>query len=156
MKKKINVSALIINLLVPLAVGGLSSLITKDSMSLFEKVAKPPLSPPAWVFPAVWSVLYVLLGISAYLVWKDKPFYHGRALAIYAADLFVNFLWPIIFFNMKAYSFAAVWLFLLIFLTIMLAVEFGRKNKTAGLLQIPYIIWLFIAAYLNIGIARLN
>ncbi len=156
MKKKIKIPALIINLLVPLAVGGLSALITKSGMKMFETVQKPPLSPPMWVFPAVWTVLYVLLGISAYLVFEDKPLYRGRELAVYAANLFVNFFWSIIFFNFRAYTFAVVWLFILIFLAILTAVMFGRRNKTAGLLQIPYIIWLIFAVYLNIGIKILN
>jgi len=153
---KIKWKELIIAILIPLAVGGLSAFLTKDSMSTFEAVAKPPLSPPGWLFPVVWTVLYILMGIASYLVYTSNSFDRKRALIFYGAQLAVNFFWSIIFFNLNAYLFAFIWLLLLWALILITLVKFYRINENAGLLLIPYIVWVSFAGYLNFGIFLLN
>ena len=155
---KINYKKLIISILIPLLVGGISAFLTRDSMSTFERVAKPPLSPPGWLFPIVWTILYILMGIASYLVNTSKgpKTLSDSALAIYALQLVFNFFWSIIFFNMEAYLFAFIWLIALWLLILWTTVSFYKINKTAGLLMIPYLIWVAFAGYLNLGIYLLN
>ena len=155
---KINYKKLIISILIPLLVGGISAFLTRDSMSTFERVAKPPLSPPGWLFPVVWTILYILMGIASYLVNTSKgpKTLSDSALAIYALQLVFNFFWSIIFFNMEAYLFAFIWLIALWLLILWTTVSFYKINKTAGLLMIPYLIWVAFAGYLNLGIYLLN
>ncbi|MBQ6706379.1 MAG: tryptophan-rich sensory protein [Clostridia bacterium] len=155
---KIRVKPLIISLLIPLAVGGLSALLTRNSMEAFGALNQPPLSPPGWLFPVVWTVLYLLMGFASYLV-----FVNGRnrrkvqnALFVYGVQLFFNFLWSIIFFNQERYFFAFFWLLALWVLILITLVLFYRIHKPAGLLLIPYLVWVTFAGYLNLGIALLN
>jgi tryptophan-rich sensory protein len=141
----------------PLAVGASSALITMDAMKSFDSLNKPPLSPPAFLFPIVWSILYVLMGIAAYLVLNsNKPARTRTALTVYGVQLFFNFLWSILFFNLKAYLFAFIWLVLLLILIIITAYLFFGINKAAGYLMIPYILWVTFAGYLNLAIYLLN
>ncbi len=149
---------LIIAVLIPLVVGGVSALLTRNAMMTFDTLQKPPLSPPAWVFPVVWTILYTLMGIASYLVYVTPASRIDKdgALTVYGLQLAVNFLWSIIFFNLEMYRFAFVWLLLLLLLVIITAVRFYRINKAAGWLFIPYIVWLLIAAYLNFQIIVLN
>jgi len=149
---KINKKSLIINILIPLAVGGIAALLTRDSMMLYANVRKPPLSPPAIVFPIVWTILYVLMGISAYIVMEKG----GCDSTLYSLQLFVNFLWPIFFFGFEAYLFAFVLLLVLIGLVVGMIVTFYRCDKLAGYLKIPYLVWLLFAGYLNLGVYLLN
>ena len=106
---KIQWKKLIICILIPLAVGGASAFLTRDGIQVFEWINKPPLSPPAWLFPVAWTILYVLMGISSYLVLVNEKT-RGPALTVYGIQLFFNFVWPIIFFNMEAYLLAFIWL----------------------------------------------
>ena len=142
----------IVEILIALAVGGLSAYLTKDSMAHFEAVSKPPLSPPGYLFPIVWTILFVLMGISAAMIAKSS----GKVPFIYRLSLFVNFFWSIFFFNMEAYLFAFVWLILLWILILSTILEYAKTNKTAAYLQIPYLLWVTFAAYLNFGIWLLN
>ena len=142
----------IIEILIALAVGGLSAYLTKDSMATFEALKKPPFSPPAVLFPVVWTILFVLMGISAGMIYKKS----GSVPFIYRLSLIVNFLWSIIFFNMEAYLFAFVWLLLLLVLIILTITEYVKTDKTAAYLQIPYLIWVIFAGYLNFFIWYLN
>ncbi len=135
----------IVQILIALLVGGLAGFITRGSFNVYGEVIKPPLAPPPIVFPIVWSILYTLMGISAGLVYKTE----GQIPFIYWLQLFVNFLWPIIFFNMEAYLFAFIWIILLIVLVVLMIIEFYRINKLSAYLQIPYLIWLLFASYLN-------
>ena len=155
---KIKWKQLIIAVLIPLLVGGVSALLTKDAMMTFDTLQKPPLSPPAWVFPVVWTVLYTLMGIASYLVYTSNASHIDKdgALVVYGVQLAVNFLWSIIFFNLAMYRFALVWLLLLLLLVIATTVRFYNINKVAGGLFLPYIVWLLIAAYLNFQIIVLN
>lgn len=150
--------ALIISLLISLGVGALSGFLTKDSMKTFESLVKPALSPPGFVFPIVWTLLFILMGVSAYLVWtSDAPrIQKQRALAVYGVQLAINFLWSIIFFNLDAYLFAFVWLLLLWLMIILMIYLFGKISRTAAYLQIPYLLWVSFAGYLNLAIYLMN
>lgn len=152
------IGSLILSILIPLGVGALSGYLTRDGIELFGELNKPPLSPPAAVFPVVWTILYALMGVSAWLI-ANSDADTGRkksALIIYGIQLAVNFFWSIIFFTLEMYLAAFFWLaFLWIWVYIMIK-EFGRISKTAAILQIPYILWLTFAAYLNLGVYFLN
>ena len=115
MTKRPEWKKLIVSILIPLAVGGAAALIANGSFKDFEALNKPPLAPPAWAFPAAWTLLYILMGIAAYLVYCSEK-YPGRierALTFYAVQLFMNFCWTLIFFNLKLYLAAFIWLVLL-------------------------------------------
>jgi len=152
----INRKSLIINLLIPLAVGGIAALITGDGFAEYKNVAKPFLSPPAVLFPIVWTILYILMGISAYIVWERDGEKSRRPIVIYAIQLFLNFMWPIFFFSFKAYLFSFIWLLLLWAFVLAMVIEFSKVSRFAGLLQLPYLLWLTFAAYLNLGVFLLN
>lgn len=143
---------------IPLAVGGLSALLTMDNMVIFDAVNKPPLAPPKWLFPAAWTVLYVLMGIASYSVFTaDAPSGKKRvSLIVYAISLAFNFLWSIIFFNLDNYLLAFVWLCALWLLIVIVTVRFFGISKKAGRLMLPYIFWVSFAGYLNYGIYLLN
>lgn len=145
-------------LALPLAVGGLSSLITKDSMIMFDYVSKPPLSPPDWLFPVVWTILYILMGLASYFVYTSrKPKKDvNSALLFYGLQLFFNFFWSIFFFNLEKYLFAFIWLIAMWALIIVTTVKFFNIDKRAGYLMLPYIAWTTFAAYLNLGVYILN
>ncbi len=154
---KIRWKELLIALGIPLAVGGLGALFS-GGMTDYGAMNKPPLSPPGWIFPVVWSILYLLMGYASYLIWiSDAPQSEKRkALLLYGAQLAANFIWPLIFFGAEMYLLALIWLvvlWLLIFFTIR---AFSKINERAGDLLIPYILWVTFAAYLNLGIYLLN
>lgn len=143
---------------VPLLVGGLSALITRKGMDIFETINKPPLSPPGWLFPVVWTVLFILMGIASYLVLvSGKPQGEiNRALTVYGIQLIFNFFWSIFFFNFSLYLFSFIWLVLLWLLILAATVLFYRISKPAGYLMIPYLLWVTFAGYLNFQIYLLN
>lgn len=155
---KAKTKSLIINIAIPLAVGGLSALLTKDNMIMFEYVRKPPLSPPGWLFPVVWTILYVLMGIAAHLVnTSHKPKQEtDTALLFYGIQLLFNFFWSIFFFNMEEYLFAFIWLLAMWVFILITTVKFFRIDKRAGYLMLPYLLWVSFAAYLNLGVYLLN
>ena len=140
------------------AAGLLSGLLSRGGMENFSQtVAQPPLSPPGWLFPVVWTILYALMGISAARIWLSPPSDNrSRGLNRVLAQLIVNFFWSPIFFNTGAYGFALLWLLLLWVLVVLMIFSFRKVDKTAALLQIPYLIWLTFAAYLNWGVWQLN
>lgn len=147
---------LIVSLALSLGVGALSALLTRRSMELYETVIQPPLSPPSWVFPVVWTILYILMGVAAWLVWRsDDPGREG-ALTFYAAQLLFNFFWPQIFFNARWFGIALVWILALWVLVFLTWRRFARIDRTAGRLMLPYVIWVTFAAYLNAGVWYLN
>ena len=150
-----NLKKLIISIFIPLAVGGLSALLTKNGMDAYKLLEKPMLAPPSIVFPIVWSILFILMGISAYLIYNSNST-DDKALTLYGAQLIFNFFWTIIFFSLKLRLLAFIWLIILIILVILMIKEFYKINKTSAYLQIPYLIWLLFAAYLNIAIYILN
>ena len=145
-------------ILVPLIVGGLSALLSGGGMKIFGELNKPPLSPPGWLFPVVWTILYILMGIASYLVLSSgaRREQIDKAIAVYAYQLMVNFLWSILFFDFQWYLFSFLWLILLWILIVITTLRFYRISKTAGYLMIPYLIWVTFAGYLNFGIWYLN
>lgn len=155
---KIKWKPLLISLAIPLAVGGISALLTKDGMREMTQLRQPPLSPPMWVFPVVWTVLFAMMGLASYLVYTSS----GRrgekrsALWVYGIQLLVNFGWTIFFFRLGWRLFAFFWLILLWVMILGVTVQFHRIRHAAGLLMIPYLAWVAFAGYLNFGIYLLN
>ena len=145
----------IVSILIPLLVGGIIAWITSSQMEAFENLNQPALSPPGILFPIVWSILYILMGVS-YAILKTNDLVDDKVNRIYYLQLLVNALWSIIFFNLQWRLFAFFWLLLLIGLVIAMIVIFYKKKKIAGLLQIPYLVWCAFAAYLNMAIYLLN
>ncbi len=149
----------IISIIIALAVGGLSALITSGSMDLYSQIITPALAPPGILFPIVWTVLYTLMGISAAMIYNtDTATLTERksALYTYAISLFFNFFWSIIFFNTRKFLFAFIWLLALLFFIIRTIMKYYKINPTAAYLQIPYAIWVTFAGYLNFAIWYLN
>ena len=149
----------IYSILIALGVGGLSALITSGSMDIYKEINTPPLSPPSVLFPIVWSVLFVLMGISAAMVYNAESALvreRNSALLTYGLSLIFNFFWSIIFFNMRMYLFAFIWLVILWLLILLTIIKYYNINKLAALLQIPYLLWVTFAGYLNLGIYILN
>lgn len=157
---KINWRTLLIGILIPLAIGILAGLLTMGGMEQFASLNKPPLAPPAWLFPVAWTILYTLMGISSYLIYnsesKEGEDIKSQALTTYGYQLLVNFLWPVFFFNFQWYLFSFFWLAFLWILVAKMILEFGKINPLAALLNIPYLLWLSFAGYLNLGIWLLN
>ena len=153
--KKINIKALVICIAIPLAVGGLAALITGAGSDFYETIKRPALSPPSWLFPVVWTVLYILMGVSSYLIWERGE--RGRsALTVYGAQLALNFVWSLVFFNAKAFLAAGI---IIIVLWVLIAVMLGmfyRVRRSAAYLQIPYFLWVTFATYLTWSIFYLN
>lgn len=148
-----------ISILISVGVGALSALITRGNMDLYDEIRTPPLAPPSILFPIVWTVLYILMGISAAMIYLNRTSDFKKrtaALATYASSLVVNFAWSIIFFNFKAYFFAFIWLLLLLYLVVKTIVQYRGIDKIAAYLQIPYAIWVTFAGYLSFGIWILN
>lgn len=147
-----------IGILITESVGALSGWLTREGTDIFNQTAiQPPLSPPSFLFPIVWGILYALLGIGAariYLSPASKE--RSMGLNLFAAQLIVNFFWSLIFFNAQAYGFAFLWLLLLWALVLWMILTFRKIDPLAAKLQIPYLIWLTFAAYLNYGVWNLN
>ena len=152
----IKLKSLILNILLSVGVGILSSFLTGNFSELYSDVNRPVLSPPAWLFPVVWSVLYILMGISAYIISESDSKAKSSAMTIYYLQLAVNFLWSPLFFVGKFYWFSFAWLLLLWALVLMIIIKFAKINKLAGYIQIPYLVWLTFVAYLNLSVAILN
>ena len=156
---KSTVLTFVISIALPLAIGGFSAFLTKDNMNIYEEINTPPLSPPAFLFPVVWTVLYVLMGVSSAFIWLNRSEYKDTAdkgLLIYAVNLFFNFVWSLIFFNFRTYLFAFIWLIAMLILIILTAVNYKKVVPLAAYLQIPYILWTAFAGYLNFGVWLFN
>lgn len=146
-----------VSILLTLAVGGLSGFLTSMGMDSFDALTKPPLTPPSFLFPIVWTVLFILMGVGAARIFMTEPTAaRNRALIVYVVQLAVNFFWSIIFFNLQAYDFAFFWLILLWVLILTMIYLFCKVDKPAALIQIPYAIWVTFAGYLNLMIWLLN
>lgn len=141
---------LLFYIFITLFIGGLSSIVVATN-NTYNTLNKPPLSPPGVLFPIVWTILFILMGISVYLVKEDK-----EAVRYYFIQLIVNALWTPIFFGLKAYLLSFIWLIILIVLVVIMLDKFKEINKTSVYLNIPYLIWLVFALYLNAGIFLLN
>ena len=154
---KPNLKKFLIALGIPLAVGGFAALLS-GGMTGYRDLNQPPLSPPGWLFPIVWTILYLLMGYSSYRVYTTG---HGdaaatKALRLYGAQLALNFIWPLVFFRLEWYLVAfliLIALWLLIFLTMR---AFSAVEEKAGDLLLPYLLWVTFAGYLNLGVYLLN
>lgn len=154
---KIKWKELLICLAIPLAVGGLSALLS-GGMSDYQMLNQPPLSPPGWVFPVVWSILYLLMGYASYRVLTsgaDRKQIR-QALTLYGAQLFFNFLWSPVFFGLE-WRLVAFLILIVLWLLIYLTMKaFSEIDEWAGNLLLPYILWVTFAGYLNFGVFLLN
>ena len=148
-----------ISIIIPVAVGTLAALLTRDSMDIYSELKTPPLSPPAILFPIVWTALYVLMGISSgtvYINRDNNPKAAERGLKEYATSLVFNFVWSIIFFNVRSILAALVTLLILLYLIIRTILSYRKVLPLAAYLQIPYALWVAFAGCLNAGIYFLN
>ena len=142
------------SILIPVIIGGFIGIIISGSMD-YNLLEKPFLSPPSILFPIVWTILYILMGVS-YGILDSKSLVDSKINFIYYLQLLVNALWPIFFFTLKWRLFSFIWILLLILLVIYMIIKFYNKDKISGLLQIPYILWLLFASYLNLFTYLLN
>ena len=142
------------SILIPVTIGGLVGLLISNSID-YESLIQPPLAPPSIVFPIVWSILYILMGVS-YGILESNSLVDSNINTVYYLQLFVNALWSIFFFVFKWRLFSFIWIILLAILVIIMIIRFYNKNKVAGLLQIPYLLWVLFASYLNLSIYLLN
>ena len=138
-------------------VGLVAGLFTQMGMDAYKQVEKPALTPPDIVFPIVWTILYALMGISAARIWLSPPTKErNHGLIVWGAQLFFNFFWSLIFFNLQAYGFTFIWILVLWALIIAMIYIFNKTERLAAILQIPYLIWVTFAAYLNFMVWMLN
>ncbi len=158
MKNKIKPADLLISILIPQLMGVLGSLFSGNQKEFYSSLILPPLSPPGWVFPVVWFVLYLFMGISSYLVFQSDTDRKSKkiALILYGIQLFLNFLWSVVFFGLNLLGLSVVIIFLLVIFVVLVIISFYKINKTAAYLMIPYLVWILFAAYLNISIFLLN
>ena len=155
---KKSIIALIISILLAQGTGILSSFLSMTASSTYENFNKPSFSPPGWVFPIVWTILFFLMAVAAYRVWMKGKSGEDvtKALLLYAIQLFLNFLWSIIFFRFRLYAIAFLELLILLVFILLTTFEFFDIDKTAAYLMIPYIAWVSFAGILNYTIWMLN
>ena len=143
-----------LSIIIPLALGGIVGFLISGSMD-YDMLDQPPLSPPSILFPIVWTILYVLMGVS-FGILRDKHLNDSNVKLIYYIQLIVNLLWPIAFFVLKWRLFAFIWILVLDVLVVLMIITFYKRDKTAALLQLPYLAWVLFASYLNLGVYILN
>ena len=152
------IKAYLLWILLAEAVGGLAGWLTREDVKIYtDSILQPPLSPPPLVFPVAWTILYALMGIGAARVAlaPDSP-QRSRALAVFGLQLGMNFLWSILFFKFQLFGLALVWLIALWCVILWMITAFSRVEQTAARLQIPYLVWVAFAGYLNLGVWVLN
>lgn len=142
------------SILIPVIIGGIIGFIISQTID-YNYLQKPLLAPPSIVFPIVWTILYILMGVS-YGILKSNSLIDPKTKFIYYLQLFINALWSILFFTLKWRLFSFLWIILLVIIVIIIIINFYKKNKLSGLLQIPYLIWILFASYLNLSIYLLN
>lgn len=152
----INWKRLLVSIGISLFTGGLAGFLTQNSMTVYNQLNKPPLSPPGWVFPIVWTLLYILMGVSAYIINESNSPTKEKALTIYSLQLFFNFLWSIVFFNLQNIPLAFLVLIVLWLLIIVMIKSFKEISPLAAWLQVPYLLWVTFAGYLNLMLFILN
>lgn len=150
---EINWKALLISIAISLGTGIVSTLLTGGAMRRNAPLYQPPLAPPGWLFPVVWTILYVLMGIAAYLVWESDGGDRKLSLSLYAVSLFLNGIWSVFFFCMRAYFLALADLLALWLVIYLLIRQFRESSLTAARLLYPYLAWVSFAGYLNLAIA---
>lgn len=153
-----NIKKLLFFLSLPFITGGLSSYLSSNSNTIYQQLILPPFSPPANIFPIIWPILFLLMGISSYMISTSSSSKENitNALSLYFLQLAMNFLWPILFFNYHIYIFTFFWLVILWYLILQTIISFYKLSKPAAFLLIPYLLWVTFATYLNLFIALLN
>ena len=154
--KKFSLTELIISIVFAELVGAVSALFAGDFRGFYTEVIQPPFSPPAWVFPVVWTVLYASMGISSYMIYRSDNYKNKSALIVYFIQLAVNFSWSIIFFRFRLLPAAAVVAVILTVLVGIMIYKFFSIRKKAGIFNIPYLLWMIFASYLVVGTVLLN
>lgn len=154
--KNIDFKKLFFYIITTILIGTVPSIFTFKSMGIYNELNRPPLSPPSILFSIVWTILYILIGISIYIIVKKNPKDVSEAKLIYYVALVTNALWTPIFFGFKEYFLAFLWIIMLIVFVSAMIIKFYKIDKTSAYLQIPYLIWILFAAYLNFGIVVLN
>ena len=158
LKKHLKWQNMLLCILIPLAVGALAGWLIRDGMICYKAMVMPLLSPPGWVFPVVWTLLFLLMGLAAYLVAVSpvSGSRRERALRLYLVQLGFCFFWGSLFFGLGARFAAFVWLLLLLGLALVCCLLFWHIDRRAGALLLPYLLWLLFAAYLNLGLWLIN
>ncbi len=151
----INFKKLIWSILIALGIGVVGNLLGGGT-DLYDTIVKPSFAVPPIVFPIVWTILYILMGISAYIIYTSDSENKDIALGLYAVQLVINALWPLFFFRYQMFFVSFLWLLLLIAVVIAMIVAFYKIKPIAAYLQIPYLLWLIFAGVLNFAIYRLN
>lgn len=146
-----------IAIFIPEAVGALAGLLTRQGIQNFQNLPQSALTPPAIVFPIVWTILYGLMGISLARIWlAEESEDRTRGLSLFLFQLIFNFFWSIFFFNMGAYGFSLLWILGLWLLILLMIRSFFKVDRLAAWLQVPYLLWVTFAAYLNYVVWKLN
>ncbi len=151
----IHLRKLISSLVLTVGTGLLAGVLSGNQGDVYSTLIQPPLAPPGWVFGLVWTVLYILMGVSLYLV-RNTPGIHKKETTAFYVQLLINFLWPILFFQFRLYCFSVLWIILLVAALIYTILLFYRVNPASAWILIPYLLWCLFATYLNIGVCLLN
>lgn len=152
-----NLFVLLLSLIITLGTGYLSSAFIRGSEEMYNTLTKPVFAPPSWIFPIVWIILYIMMAVAAYRIWMvSKGKCLRKAMIFYFIQLALNFLWPIIFFRFRLRAIAFLEIILLIIFIALTTAEFYKKDKIAGKLMFPYLVWTIFAAVLNYSIWILN
>lgn len=152
---KINLKKIIIITIITFIVGSFFSLFTMNNMETFKELEKP-INIPGIVFPIVWSILYLLMSISLYLILESKNNEKVKSIIIYSAQLVINSLWSLIFFGFNNYLLSFIWIIFLFIIVVVMIINFYKTSKISAFLNIPYVLWIIFAGYLNLGIYLLN
>ncbi|MBR0423757.1 MAG: tryptophan-rich sensory protein [Clostridia bacterium] len=152
----IKIKPLVVSLLISLGGGAIVGFLTRNSMSIYDEILLPKFAPPSILFPIAWAILYTLMGISSYMIYESMSSLKDKALTVYFVQLAINFLWPFVFFSGRMFYLAFAVLTILWFLVIWMIKLFYDIKPIAAYLNVPYILWLTFAAYLNLSIALLN
>ncbi|MBK1809052.1 tryptophan-rich sensory protein [Clostridium sp. YIM B02505] len=155
---KFNIGDLLISILITLGGGLIIGFITNNADKQYVNLNKPLFAPPGWVFPIVWSILYILIGIAAYRIYElNKQGKNTKnALVYYSIQLILNFLWPIIFFKLQLYGVAFIELVVLLIFIFITSIKFFKVDRVAGFLMLPYILWSLYASILNLFVWIMN
>lgn len=153
--KKVNWKRLIIITLITFIVGSFFSWFTMNNMDTFKELQKP-VDVPGIIFPIVWSILYLLMSISCYIITESNDKNKNDAIIWYGIQLVINSLWSLIFFGFSAYLFAFIWIILLLVSVVIMIVKFYKIDKKTAYLNVPYVLWILFAGFLNLGIYILN
>ena len=154
--KNLDIKKLLFYIITNIFIGTIPSIFAFKCINIYNSLNRPPLSPPSIVFPIAWTILYILMGISIYIIMQSKRKLKKNARLIYFIQLVINALWTPIFFGFKEYFFAFLWILMLIVLVITMILTFYKISKKAAYIQIPYLLWLLFASYLNFGVFVLN